>query len=404
MNQTNDASSPKRIAIFSRYSIAEHYDLAAEFESMLKKLNAKKLPVLHINLKSPKPAASVPSNVLVKQLPFTVDRSSQKDILFKSMLLYALLPIAAYHIRKFKPDVIFVSEVLPLCGLFLKWACGTKAAIPCGDRHLYNRLGNQWWSRPFLKFSDFLEGFEISRMDGMFMRAKSLMRRLHKYGVDPACVRVVYDAPHPDDFFPHDEKELRSKCGFAPDDVVLLYHGVMHRGKGIDKLLQWTADLRREDARIGMILVGTGSEEANLRNLARQLDFGSRALFTGWLKTVREVGNYCNATDICIPMRTGDPANIEMIPGGLIHSMACGKIVVAPRLLGVAEIIRHGENGFMFTPDDGEDFKNVIRNVIHERHRWPEIGRRARLDVVESYSVEASATKYADMLEFFASL
>ncbi len=390
-----------RIAIFSRYNLADQYDLAAEFQGMLAKL-ASRNQVLHLSLRGPQ-AAEPPPGVEIAELPLTIHRRRPRDILIKSLLMYALLPLAAWRLRRFRPQVIFLSEILPLCGLFFKLVCRTRVATAYGDWHLHNMIGRKKWSGPVLKAAEKLDRFECRRLDGFLCRAATAGERLKAWGVRPDTVRVVRDAPDPGAFYPRDQSELRRACGFAEDDVVLLYHGVMHQGKGLDKLLRWTDELYAENPKIGLFLVGGGPEQNALRELAGQLKLGSRAVFSGWLKTVKEVGDYCNAADICIAMRTADEANARVVPGALLHSMACRKVVIGPGLSGIAEILEHGRNGFLFKPDDGEDFKALIRQLIRARAQWDAIAQRAWRDVQEKYSVPAAARNYAQALEHYAS-
>lgn len=392
---------PARVAIFSRYNLADQYDLAAEFEGMLKDL-ASRSPVLHLSLRGPKSVANVPANVTIEELPLHVNRESPRDILAKFLLMYFYLPAAAVRLRRFKPDVIFLSEILPFVGILLKWMTGARVATAYGDWHFHNLIGRKSWSGPVLKILEALDRFEVRRLDGFFCRAAAAGERVKRWGVAADRVRVVRDAPDPEAFFPRDQRELRRRCGFADEDVVLLYHGVMHQGKGLDKLLTWTADLYRENPKIGIILVGGGPEQQNLRDLAAKLNLGARAFFTGWLKTVKEVGDYCSAADLCIAMRTKAEANDRVVPGALLHSMACRKVVIGPRLSGIAEILREGDNGFMFTPDDGDDFKKLIRTLIANRSGWDAVAERAFRDIEAHYSVQAASRQYAAALEHFA--
>jgi glycosyltransferase involved in cell wall biosynthesis len=223
-----------------------------------------------------------------------------------------------------------------------------------------------------------------------------------RFGVPGSNVRVFHDAPSPEAFHPSDQTALRARCGFAPEDIVLHYHGVMHQGKGIDKLIQWTADLRSEFPSIGLILVGAGPESAALQRLAQSCGISDRVHFTGWLKTTKEVGEYCCAADLCVAMRTGDESNVHIIPGALLHCMACGKVVLAPRLPGMEEVIRHGDNGFLFAADDGNSFKDLIRTLVARRAEWPRVAANAEREIRERYSVEATARDFSDAIMAFA--
>lgn len=392
-----------RICIFSRYQLSEQFDLAAEFQPMLEIL-CRDRDVMHLSFRNTRLPASVPSGLKLEEIPLTVNRNHPKDVVLKSLFMYLMLPVAAWKIRRNKTDLVFVSEILPLVGLFFKWFCGCKVGTAYGDWHVHNFLGKKWWIKPFLRVAEFLERFEARRLEGMFCRAAAAAHRLRSWGVKDECIRVVFDAPDLKAFFPQDQHELRASCGFAPDDTVLLYHGVMHQGKGLDMLLRCTADLYRDNPSIGIIMVGSGPELEPLKQLAKEIGLEKRAFFTGWLKTIHEVGHFCNAADICIAMRTGAESNVHIIPGALLHSMACRKVVVGPDLPGIREVIRTGENGFVFTADNPESFKSLIRDLITRRSEWPRVAENAEADIHKRFSVNGAASQYAEALLHFSTV
>ena len=113
----------KRICIFSRYQLSEQFDLAAEFQSMIENL-CRDHQVCHLSFRNDRPPATIPAGLTLQEIPLTVNRTKPRDIVVKSLLMYAMLPIAAWKIRRNKTDFVFVSEILPLVGLFFKWFCG----------------------------------------------------------------------------------------------------------------------------------------------------------------------------------------------------------------------------------------------------------------------------------------
>jgi len=391
----------EKICFLSRYGIHEQFDLAAEFKPMLE-LISKDRQVLHISFRSKGGHALIPAGVDVMEMKPAVDRDRPHDVILKSLLFYVMLPYAALKIRRFKPDLIYVTEILPLCALFTKWMCRCKVATAYGDWHVHNFLGKKWWIKPFLRLAEGLERFEARHLDGLFCRATAAKTRLASWGVSSDKIRVVFDAPDLSAFYPQDASALREQCGFKPDDVVLLYHGIMHQGKGLDQLIRHTAALHSSDPRVGLIMVGSGPEMDTLKTLAHSLNIANRVYFTGWLKTIHEVGRYCNAADINIAMRTGDESNVHIIPGALLHSMACRKVVIGPDLPGIREVLQPGLNGFVFKPDDADSFVSLIRNLILQRGEWPRIAARAEQDIHDRFSVPSAAKGYAGALIHFA--
>jgi len=402
MSEAVPARRP-RVAVYSMFSLADQFDLAAEFRDMLITLS-KTCDVLHLSMGGPRPRPELPADIRVEEYGLSVDRRNRSDLSRKALLQFFYAPYLARRLRAFRPDVIYLPDIIPLFPMLLKFFSGCRVATSYGDWHIHNKLEKKWWAPPVIWLAEKLDRWEVSYVDCFTFRARAALEKIRGWGHDPEHLRMFHDAPDLSAFGPRDMSALRIRIGFKPDDMVLLYHGVMHQGKGIDHLIRWTAELRSELPNLGLILVGAGPESEALRQLARELRFDDRVHFTGWLETTHEVGDYCNAADICIAMRTGAESNVHIIPGALLHSMACRKVVLGPDLPGIAEVIRPGENGFMFKADDGDSFKALIRELAARRAEWERFGQHAHADILERYSIEATARLYAGALEHFARL
>jgi glycosyltransferase involved in cell wall biosynthesis len=392
-----------RIAIFSRYNLADQVLLAPELKPMLALLS-RTADILFMSMRGKGPDDLAGIHIEIEAMRLQYDRASARDIQLKTVALYARLPGIAKRLRAFRPRLIFLVDNMPLFGWLLKRLSRAPVATMYGDWSFHNMFERKRWARPFLKALEAVDRYEMRRLDGFFCRAASAKERLVSWGIRPDLVRVVRDAPDPAVFFPQDQRALRQRCGFTDQDIVLSFHGVMHQGKGLDHLIGWANDLHREDSRIGLLLIGTGPEEGNLRRLAEGLPLGRKCFFTGWLASLREVGMYCNAGDICIAMRTASEANQGIVPGALLHGMACRQVAVAPRLRGTSEIVEHGRNGYLFEAGNGEDFKKVIRSLAANRGAWEAVAGQAFEDIQRDYSVEAAARKYAEALSHFAAV
>jgi phosphatidylinositol alpha 1,6-mannosyltransferase len=66
----------------------------------------------------------------------------------------------------------------------------------------------------------------------------------------------------------------------------------------------------------------------------------------------------------------------------LQEAHAAGLPVVAPRAGGPIDLVRHGENGLLFTPDDEADLRRSVAMLVADaglRRRMGEAGRRSVL-------------------------
>jgi glycosyltransferase involved in cell wall biosynthesis len=77
------------------------------------------------------------------------------------------------------------------------------------------------------------------------------------------------------------------------------------------------------------------------------------------------------------------------VPPALIMAALAGKPIVAPRLLGTAEIIEPNVNGLLVTPGDTNDMAIQISRLLSYEGLSHRLGRMARRRGIERFSVEA---------------
>ena len=70
------------------------------------------------------------------------------------------------------------------------------------------------------------------------------------------------------------------------------------------------------------------------------------------------------------------------------ESMACGTPVIVADAGGPGEIVKHGENGLKFTPDNAEELAECLRMVITDNERANRLVENAYINVVKNFSIE----------------
>ena len=166
-------------------------------------------------------------------------------------------------------------------------------------------------------------------------------------------------------FHPIDEKtraKNREKFGFSENDIVLSHHGILHPNKGNDWILHRIAELKSELPNLKFLLIGNGPEMENLKKISNDLRITESVIFTGWLPTENDLNNAIAASDIGLVMRIGQETDHFHMTDTLSHEMACAKPILAVNLRGIAEIIKNGENGFLFSPEKPEEFCDALKH------------------------------------------
>jgi len=119
-----------------------------------------------------------------------------------------------------------------------------------------------------------------------------------------------------------------------------------------------------------------------------------------WLEVLpqEELPLYYGAADVFVL-----PSRYELFGIVMLEAMACGVPVVATRFGGPAEVITHGENGFLVDPTDTEELARAIEVLVCDPELRREMGHRARRIVEERYSWEVSAQLHKNLYSRLAS-
>jgi glycosyltransferase involved in cell wall biosynthesis len=140
------------------------------------------------------------------------------------------------------------------------------------------------------------------------------------------------------------------------DQPYLVAVGRLERQKGIDVLLRAFAEsAHRTTHRV--VLVGRGSHEQQLRELADELNIADRVTFAGWHDNPWSLMR--RASLFVLPSRWEGFGNV------VIEALACGApVVVSDCSYGPKEIIRNGVDGLVFPVDDVKETTRAIDRVL----------------------------------------
>jgi glycosyltransferase involved in cell wall biosynthesis len=94
----------------------------------------------------------------------------------------------------------------------------------------------------------------------------------------------------------------------------------------------------------------------------------------GWLSHEETLALYKQAAVVVVPSVWEEPFGLVAV-----EAMATGLPVCASRIGGLADIVRHGETGFLFAPGDADELAAQLNTLLDDaalRHRLGEAGRR----------------------------
>lgn len=144
-------------------------------------------------------------------------------------------------------------------------------------------------------------------------------------------------------------------------------------------------------------IAGTGEEENNLKKLVKNLALDSKVEFLGNLSHPEIVQELKQADVFTRPSRS------EGLGNSFLEAMAAGVPVVATKVGGIADFLRHQETGFICEVDNPESLAEQIKFIVDPQNKeivWT-VTNNARNLVKEKYHWEKISLQIG---EIFASL
>ena len=138
----------------------------------------------------------------------------------------------------------------------------------------------------------------------------------------------------------------------------LLAVGRLHAVKDHAFLVRACGDLQRRGVDIECFIAGEGPERRTLENLIASLELENHVTLLGHVSRVQLRSLYDRADIVVLTSRS------EGIPLVLMEAMAHGKIVLAPAITGIPELVLHGKTGFLYQAGSMDDFVEQLQSML----------------------------------------
>jgi glycosyltransferase involved in cell wall biosynthesis len=190
-----------------------------------------------------------------------------------------------------------------------------------------------------------LDLFLLRLADRVVTVSREQRRMLLRRGVDRRRLVLVPNVIGADAFaaMAAPRGATRAALGLADDVPLVVLVGRLTSQKGVDVLLTAASAVVDVRPSARFLIAGAGPDQAALQAQASSLSLGDAVLFLGYRSDVPSL--MAAADVIAVPSRA------EGLPLVVLEAMALARPVVAARVGGVPDVVRHGETGFLVTPD-----------------------------------------------------
>lgn len=163
-----------------------------------------------------------------------------------------------------------------------------------------------------------------------------------------------------DSVFAAGEREaMRERFGFRSDELVIVFSAKLLPRKDPMTLLR-AADAMRNRERAALLFLGHGELRAELEAFARERKL--RVHFAGFVNQ-RDLPKHYAAGDVFVLPSTYEPR------GSVVNeAMACGlPVIVTDRNGSIGDIVREGENAFIYPAGDGRALASQLDKLVEDR-------------------------------------
>ena len=190
---------------------------------------------------------------------------------------------------------------------------------------------------------------------------------------------------------------MRPQLGLSKKHVVISFLGQVLENKGVADFIEMARRIESENARF--LIAGEcrsqerfpGSyTESDLDELAQG---DGRIQYIGYIKAVEDV--YHTSDVIVVPSRCQEALGLINLEAG-----ACRKPVVAARIGGIPEVVKHGVNGFLVDPGDVEGLTARVSELIESPDLRSAMGLAARQRVERYFTTKPVEDFEAFLLSF----
>ncbi len=183
--------------------------------------------------------------------------------------------------------------------------------------------------------------------------------------------------------------------------IITLPSGFVEK-KGFDILLDALRKLVEMDKLIECYVVGTDLDGKRLNHyMEASTDLGieNNVKFIGAVSQdkLTELYNQCNM--FVLPCVKDKNNKIDGIPVSLMEAMAVGLPVISTKLSGIPELIEHGRNGLLATPNNSDDLVHLIMCLMDDPILSEQLAKSARKKVEQEFNINISAKQMIKLLK-----
>jgi colanic acid/amylovoran biosynthesis glycosyltransferase len=182
----------------------------------------------------------------------------------------------------------------------------------------------------------------------------------------------------------------------TPTSQRLICVGRLCEAKGQLLLIEAAATLAGKGVSFELVLAGDGPTRGEIEKLVDKYGLGERVRITGWISGGEVRREILAARALVLP------SFAEGLPVVIMEAMALRRPVLSTYVAGIPELVRPGEDGWLFPAGSVEELASAMQDCLsrplEDLERLGDAGRRR---VLARHSVDTEAGKLAQLFRAF---
>lgn len=233
-----------------------------------------------------------------------------------------------------------------------------------------------------------IETANFKAADLIIGNAESMIDELVSYGVEKDKICIIPNGVDASRFTPElDGTAIRSKLGFAKDDIVVSFIGTFGPWHGAEVLAQTISKVCAHNPHVRYLYIGGGGSYEQVKEIVKSSGYEDRVMMIGFVPQL-EAPLYLAACDILVSPQIPNPDGTPFFgsPTKLFEYMAMGKAIVASNLDQMGRILHDNKTALLSIPGNVESLSNAIVRLAVDSDLRSMLGANAREEVVKKYT------------------
>ena len=288
------------------------------------------------------------------------------------------IPVLNKFLKREKFDIVHVHTETG--GFMLRLSCLIQSK--CNTKFVYTPHGMSFWKGSSLKSQlvyrplerwicsamDMNLGMNMEEVENLEQWNKRTAHYVHGVGLDVARMQNPVRS----------REQMREEFGLTESDKFIASIGELDDNKNHITVIKALATLGRKDFKY--VVCGVGPNKNMLLAEAERTGLKDNVILAGYRSDIPDV---LNAADIFV-----FPSFHEGMPVSALEAMACGLPIICSEIRGNVDIIREGDNGYLFQPSDVETLARKLEYLLDDAEKRKIMGLKNK-ENVKDFSLDS---------------